>query len=327
MGAATNLICILAIAMFVNTIPPLMFNSVLGLGLPVHLIASVKGVQKPTDYDSFVTDLSIDENDTDKNSEKSDRNPNIIVIMSESFSDLALDRDLKTNEDYMPHIRSLMKEQKSGVLFSSILGNNTVSSEYEFLTGVPTAFADKGSNLFMRYLDEGEIKSTNLDYPELNEYISLIKETDTATQKLISYFENVEEDTIIVFFGDHQPMLDNEIYRKLCGEDDWKKYQVPYFIWTNFDSDITVPKEASINYLPNIVLDTAGIEKNQWFSFTETVFKEFPIVTDTYIRTRNGMEYKEDVIKQLEDVKATDVDDPYYSLKQLQVWSYKKAIE
>ena len=39
------------------------------------------------------------------------------------------------------------------------------------------------------------------------------------------------------------------------------------------------------------------------------------------------MEYKEDVIKQLEDVKATDVDDPYYSLKQLQVWSYKKAIE
>ncbi|MGN1148370.1 MAG: LTA synthase family protein, partial [Lachnospiraceae bacterium] len=39
----------------------------------------------------------------------------------------------------------------------------------------------------------------------LNQYLSLVKRTDEALEELITYFEEQDEDTIIVFFGDHQP--------------------------------------------------------------------------------------------------------------------------
>ena len=34
-------------------------------------------------------------------------------------------------------------------------------------------------------------------------YLSLVKQTDSALQGLIDYFSQAEEDTMIVFFGDH----------------------------------------------------------------------------------------------------------------------------
>ena len=36
-------------------------------------------------------------------------------------------------------------------------------------------------------------------------YLSLVKQTDPALQGLIDYFSQADEDTMIVFFGDHQP--------------------------------------------------------------------------------------------------------------------------
>ncbi|MFA6949032.1 MAG: LTA synthase family protein, partial [Eubacteriales bacterium] len=35
-------------------------------------------------------------------------------------------------------------------------------------------------------------------------YLTLIRETDNALRKLINYFSTVDEDTVVIFFGDHQ---------------------------------------------------------------------------------------------------------------------------
>ena len=40
-----------------------------------------------------------------------------------------------------------------------------------------------------------------------NQYLSLIHESDKALEYLISYFEECEEPTLIVMFGDHYPTL------------------------------------------------------------------------------------------------------------------------
>src|SRR5699024_4112380 len=50
-------------------------------------------------------------------------------------------------------------------------------------------------------------------YPKLNQYLSLIKIADESLKYLINYFENQEEPTIIVLFGDHQPYVEDEFYK------------------------------------------------------------------------------------------------------------------
>ena len=45
-------------------------------------------------------------------------------------------------------------------------------------------------------------------YPETEQYLSIMHASDEALRELITYFEKVEEPTLIVFFGDHQPSVE-----------------------------------------------------------------------------------------------------------------------
>lgn len=40
----------------------------------------------------------------------------------------------------------------------------------------------------------------------------------TSTGNLITYFENVDDKVEIVFFGDHQPSLNNNFYQSMNGK-------------------------------------------------------------------------------------------------------------
>lgn len=80
----------------------------------------------------------------------------------------------------------------------------------------------------------------------LSQYLSLVRLSDQALEKLISYFEETDEKTIVVFFGDHQPndtvaapILNlNGMTTKTLTEDQLKlRYEVPYVIWANYDID------------------------------------------------------------------------------------------
>lgn len=90
----------------------------------------------------------------EKTSQVSAQNPNIIVIMNEAFSDLAVLGDFNTNEDYMPNFRALMEEYTSGHLLVSVKGGNTANTEYEFLSGDTTAFLPQGSVVFQQYIHD-----------------------------------------------------------------------------------------------------------------------------------------------------------------------------
>ena len=102
-------------------------------------------------------------------------------------------------------------------------------------------------------------------FPEVEQYLSLIRKTDEAVEYLITYFQNVDEDVIIVFFGDHQPKLDAEFYAAVSGttadtlDEQQKRYQVPFFIWTNYDIEEKYIECTSLNYLSSYVYEAAGI--------------------------------------------------------------------
>lgn len=84
-----------------------------------------------------------------------------------------------------------------------------------------------------------------VNYPDVNQYLSLIHESDKALEYLISYFEQVDEPVEIVFFGDHQPSLSSSFYPYLNGKglsgltlDELEDlYTIPFFIWTNYESE------------------------------------------------------------------------------------------
>ncbi len=133
------------------------------------------------------------------------------------------------------------------------------------------------------YTGENYTQSISLsdheEFPEVEQYISLIHETDKAVEYLVTYFESVDEDVVIVFFGDHQPKISDVFYETISGtsadtlDEQQKRYEVPFFIWSNYDIEEKYIDCTSLNYLSSYVYDVAGINLppyNQFLSDMET---------------------------------------------------------
>ena len=337
-------------------------------------------VEKPSGYSVKEVETILKEYENAQNTDVSTGDtPNIIVIMNEAFSDLAVLGDFTPSEDYMPYVHSLQQGQENtitGTLTVSVVGGNTANSEFEFLTGHTMDFFPVGSIPYQQYI-KGEMPSLatqlvemgyethgmhpygatgwNRDkvYPwlgfentyfikdfkyrsyirdyvsdksafnqiiytyenmesdqplflfevtmqnhgsysdlhdnftpditvegvknnALQQYLSLVKVTDRELKRLIEYFETEEEDTIIVFFGDHQPndYVANQILRlngkhttKLTKEEVLLRYKVPYVIWANYDIEEATKKDMDISFLAANVLEIAGMETTPYQNF------------------------------------------------------------
>lgn len=115
-----------------------------------------------------------------------------------------------------------------------------------------------------------DIKLTEMedDFPYTEQYLSLLRESDDALKYLIEYFETVDEPTIIVFFGDHYPTLDNDFYDTILGteletitaQESLPLYQTPYFVWANYDIRTGDGGLKSPNILGQNILNLSGIE-------------------------------------------------------------------
>ncbi|MBG0765594.1 MAG: sulfatase-like hydrolase/transferase, partial [Tissierellales bacterium] len=152
------------------------------------------------------------------------------------------------------------------------------------------------------YVDTGykfnnPIEVTSFEVQEdVNVFLSLMKESDLAFKYLIDYFSEVEEDTIILMFGDHQPMLDNDflenVYRKPLSdftlEDKSKLYQVPFIIWSNYDIQENYIENISINYLSTLLLDTAGLKKTTYQVYLSSLREKLPIVVANFYGNPKG---------------------------------------
>lgn len=122
------------------------------------------------------------------------------------------------------------------------------------------------------------------DYPDAEQYLSLLHESDSALEFLIDYFSNVEEDVVIVFFGDHQPSLSDGFLEEVIGKpsSEWGlreaelQYTVPFFIWTNYDSEEQVIPITSLNYLSGYVYDAAEISLPPYNCFLKDLEQEIP---------------------------------------------------
>ena len=106
------------------------------------------------------------------------------------------------------------------------------------------------------------------EFPETEQYLSLMHESDQALQELIEYFSQVKEKTVILLFGDHQPALEDGFYQRVMGaetaensfEHFQRKFITPYVLWSNYELDVEEKENISTNYLGSYLLDAIGVE-------------------------------------------------------------------
>ena len=131
----------------------------------------------------------------------------------------------------------------------------------------------------------------------LNNYLSLLSLSDEALGELISYFEGQEEDTIIVFFGDHQTTnsviepilkLNGKSSSTLTEEEQADRYKVPFFIWANFDIEEETDVETSANYLAARTLEAAGVPLDGYFTWLSGFSETVPVISANHVTLADG---------------------------------------
>lgn len=113
-------------------------------------------IAQPDGYsEEAIQNLEKEYENKDKDYSKKDvKDPTIIVIMNESFSDLSVLGDLQTNIPLTPFIDSLKENTTKGYALSSVFGAKTPNSEWEYLTGNSMAFLPAGSVVYQQYISD-----------------------------------------------------------------------------------------------------------------------------------------------------------------------------
>lgn len=141
----------------------------------------------------------------------------------------------------------------------------------------------------------------DLQISSLEEYLSLIKESDNAFRELIEYYETCPQKTIILMFGDHQPGLDsaafNTINSKAPALSSWieqevRKLTVPYVLWANYDLPEEMPVVTSPNYLRVLLLRQAGISLSNYDQLIYECYKEYPAINIAGFYDKKGVFHK-----------------------------------
>ncbi len=340
-------------------------------------------------------------------------NPNIIIVMNESFADLSAAENMIPTEEYMPFYCSIEKNAAKGKAVVSCFGGGTSNSEFEFLTGLTMTFLPRNSYPYLQYINsdintlfreldsnvyeksyihpyigsnykrssifkflgfdtfydglsfstqdsytkkytarnafleyegvdmvrgfigdgvtydkvmelyenkpengksaqfivtmqnhspynyEGDdfisdVKS-GTDDPAVDQYLTLIKISDSELEKLIDYFSKAEEDTIIVFFGDHQPFLSvyptSEEIREQSNEKALQMYSTPFLIWTNYDSPSRDLGYVSLNYLSALMKEQTGLPLTSFDKFRLEMYEKYPVFSINIAQDSSGNLY------------------------------------
>lgn len=131
-----------------------------------------------------------------------------------------------------------------------------------------------------------EVYKVGASYTDANQYLSLLNESDKALENLITYFKGVDDPVEIVFFGDHQPGLCNDFIKLLNGKGNSRLteqelenlYKVPFFIWTNYETDAQTVDVTSLNYLSTLTLERANIDLPAYNRFLAELMEKIPAI-------------------------------------------------
>ena len=112
-----------------------------------------------------------------------------------------------------------------------------------------------------------------------NIYMQLIHESVDALKEVIDELNKSDEKYVLLFFGDHQPNLDDYDNFK---DDSTKKYKVPFLIWANYDIEEKYDVKTSMVYLQNYLLDAINLPKSAMNNYMEELQEDYPVITKNF---------------------------------------------
>lgn len=148
-------------------------------------------------------------------------------------------------------------------------------------------------------------------------YLSLMKLSDEAIEELVNYFAGQDEETLIVFFGDHQPTdsivnpvlkLHGRTCADLSAEEESLRYSVPFFVWANYDIEEETEVVTSANFLPARTLEAAGLPLPSYFAYLNELEETLPAIAATHVIKSDGT--------------ITDASEQKEALSQYQAFQY-----
>lgn len=128
------------------------------------------------------------------------------------------------------------------------------------------------------------------DYPLAEQYLSLINKTDEDFMELVKFFENYQEPTIILMFGDHLPKLEEDFYDSINVEDLESlryKFTTPFIIWANYELPKDEVETISINYLSTLLVEVSGTEKTAFNNYLAHLYNIYPVIDKYGVLTDN----------------------------------------
>ncbi len=234
--------------------------------------------------------------------------------------------DKYQNKDEFQYIRNYMSDRTS---YSAVLNQliNKKPGESAFIFNV-TMQNHGGYSGYDPSLTDIEITNLEGVYKETEQYLNLIKESDTALEELLSYLKNWDEPVMVMMFGDHQPAVEQEFFEEMLGtplsrlsaEEMLQRYRVPFMLWANFDMESEDGILTSPNYLSNILLEKAGLPKSKINVFLDEARGQFPQI--------NAMgHYNNDGVWGSNDENNSELLDEYRSLEYYMLKENDKNIE
>ncbi|MGM7702946.1 sulfatase-like hydrolase/transferase [Pseudalkalibacillus sp. Hm43] len=228
--------------------------------------------------------------------------------------------------DSFLHMNSMEFTEKDGSYISDESVTKEIIKELEKSKGPAFIHAVTMQNHFP-YLegrfDENTIEVEGLSQAyktELEVFVEGIKRSDQATQQLVDYLNTLEEPTMVVFWGDHLPILgtDKAIYKAanytegLPPETTNRKYsETPLFIYANYPINKTELGTVSPAFLPPTVMQYAGMDLPPFYSFLEKIKQEIPGLKASLKIGKDGQPIKklsEEQAQLLKDYKLLEYD-------------------
>lgn len=173
------------------------------------------------------------------------------------------------------------------------------------------------------YEEEQVIFSTD-NYNEvakdcISDYLAGIHESDRALGGLIDYFRDVEEDTIIIYFGDHvsdagpndNRMLEETSWNENELEYSYKTHIVPYLVWSNFDQVSKETEVMEIGRLLPTVFSDYNIKSIDFWDFILEL-KQYYAASSSELIVDSNSQYRSISDMTMEQLKYHD----YYRLIQ-----------
>lgn len=116
---------------------------------------------------------------------------------------------------------------------------------------------------------------------DLNQYIALQNITEKEFQNFIETLSDLNREVILLYYGDHQPMIPVSDYQTIGIQE---KYEVPYVLWSN-KQELTTYQNIDMNYLPILIMDAANITYNSYFQYIKKELIKNPLDSNDELYT------------------------------------------